>query len=44
MAKIVQRRPMPQGNRPKQEAHPAVLGKVPVSRNIIQRRPKGKSK
>jgi hypothetical protein len=41
MAKIVKRRPMPSGNRPKQE-HKAGAGK-PLS-PIVQRRPRGGGK
>jgi len=41
MAKIVKRRPTGEGNRPKQEAHPAVQGKVPVNKNIVRRRHQG---
>jgi hypothetical protein len=39
---IIKRRPSGSGDNRKQTAHPAVLGKVPVNKNIVKRRPKGK--
>jgi hypothetical protein len=41
MAKIVKRRPTPESKRPPQTAHPAILGKKPLS-PVVKRRPKGK--